>query len=188
MSDTIIQECLKCGIEADCIEGVCQECAIKQDQEPEPKTNIISIRVLGDPKAQKRHRTYTKDKLGNVLKHPIRTDPSAGDKANFLSLCRDKAPLTLINTPVDLALMFNFPRPKSHYGTGRNEGVLKDRAPKHHIQRPDVDNLAKCVLDALNGIFWRDDTIIYRLMVVKRWSERGSTLIDIRYNDEKIVR
>jgi Holliday junction resolvase RusA-like endonuclease len=51
-----------------------------------------------------------------------------------------------------------FPRPKSHYGTGRNAGKLKATAPTHNDGKPDRDNLDKAILDAMTGIgFMRDD-------------------------------
>lgn len=31
MSDTTTQECIECGFETDCIEGICLECRLKQD-------------------------------------------------------------------------------------------------------------------------------------------------------------
>jgi Holliday junction resolvase RusA-like endonuclease len=37
--------------------------------------------------------------------------------------------------------------------------------------RPDVDNLAKLVLDAGNGILWDDDSQIVKLTACKSWSE-----------------
>ena len=42
MSDTITQECTRCGDETDCIEGLCQECVLELQEEmrhmdePEP--------------------------------------------------------------------------------------------------------------------------------------------------------
>lgn len=32
MSDTISQECTNCGLETDCIEGVCLECRMRNDK------------------------------------------------------------------------------------------------------------------------------------------------------------
>lgn len=32
MSDTTSQECINCGIETDCIEGICLECRIRADK------------------------------------------------------------------------------------------------------------------------------------------------------------
>lgn len=49
----------------------------------------------------------------------------------------------------------------------------------HPITRPDCDNYAKCVLDALNGICWLDDAQIIHLTVSKHYSEKPRVEIDI---------
>lgn len=36
-----------------------------------------------------------------------------------------------------------------------------------HVEDTDVDNLAKAVLDALNGVLWKDDRQVYSLEVKK---------------------
>lgn len=55
--------------------------------------------------------------------------------------------------PVDdalkLSVSFWFPRPKSHYRTGRFFDVLKTDAPTDHMQTPDVDKLLRLISDAL---------------------------------------
>jgi len=61
------------------------------------------------------------------------------------------------------AIRFYFPRPKAHYRTGKYAGVLKDAAPDIHTVTPDIDKLERCVLDALTGICWRDDSKVYRI-------------------------
>lgn len=58
---------------------------------------------------------------------------------------------------VFLHLTFVFPRPKAHFGTGRNAGQLKPTAPVHVTKAPDLDKLVRAVGDALTGIVWRDD-------------------------------
>jgi Holliday junction resolvase RusA-like endonuclease len=40
-------------------------------------------------------------------------------------------------------------------------------------RRRDVDNLAGAVMDALNGVLWRDDSQIVRLVVEKRVAVKG---------------
>ncbi|HET8685637.1 MAG TPA: RusA family crossover junction endodeoxyribonuclease [Methanosarcina sp.] len=45
-----------------------------------------------------------------------------------------------------------------------------------HTKRPDLDNLAK-VIDGLNGIVWKDDSQIVRLVVTKRYAENPRTEI-----------
>lgn len=55
------------------------------------------------------------------------------------------------------------------------------------LVKPDVDNIAKLVLDALNGIAWVDDAQVTKLCVRKCYRCRGSddfTEIDISWDDE----
>lgn len=40
-----------------------------------------------------------------------------------------------------------------------------------HTKRPDADNIAKTVLDALNGIAFDDDSQVWKLLVYKQYSE-----------------
>lgn len=47
------------------------------------------------------------------------------------------------------------------------------------IGRPDVDNYTK-MIDALNGIVWRDDSQVVTAVVHKRFSERPRLVIDVR--------
>ena len=75
-----------------------------------------------------------------------------------------------IEGPVELSLAFFFPRPKSHYGTGKNSELVKPSAPVHHAQKPDIDNVIKSTLDAMNGILYQDDKQVIRLQAEKRWA------------------
>ena len=43
---------------------------------------------------------------------------------------------------------------------------------RHPAGKPDIDNSAKAVLDALNGIVWRDDSLVCEVAMVKRYAER----------------
>lgn len=65
---------------------------------------------------------------------------------------------------------FVFARPKSHFGTGRNSGKLKPSAPLYHTSKPDVDNILKIILDALQGIIFMDDSQCIRADCRKRYA------------------
>jgi Holliday junction resolvase RusA-like endonuclease len=82
--------------------------------------------------------------------------------------------------PLSLRLAFYFPRPTSHFGTGKNADRLKASAPKHHTKRPDADNLAKLVKDAMNGVFYLDDAQVVRLRVKKEYSRTPRTFVMLR--------
>ena len=45
--------------------------------------------------------------------------------------------------------------------------------------RPDLDNLVKALTDACNGIVWRDDSQIVRLMAEKRYGEQPGASISV---------
>jgi Holliday junction resolvase RusA-like endonuclease len=70
--------------------------------------------------------------------------------------------------PVDVDICFVMPRNKGHYGTGRNVQRLKDSAPRFPGVKPDVDKLARTVLDALTAAgVWKDDSQVVHLDVWK---------------------
>ena len=76
---------------------------------------------------------------------------------------------------VDVAMMFLFARPASHYGTGRNAGVLKGSASGWPLSRStgDLDKLVRAVLDALTGIAYADDSQVCVLSASKRYVDQG---------------
>lgn len=59
--------------------------------------------------------------------------------------------------PVELIVTFTFPRPASHYGTGRNAGVLKAGAPDHVTTIPDLDKLLRSLDSLTDAGVWDDD-------------------------------
>lgn len=46
-------------------------------------------------------------------------------------------------------------------------------------KKPDCDNIAKIVLDALNGVAYRDDSQIYELTVVKVYGEIAKVIVEL---------
>lgn len=60
--------------------------------------------------------------------------------------------------PVALNCIFRMPRPKGHYGSGRNAHVLKPNAPTHPITKPDCTKMVRAIEDALTGLAWLDDS------------------------------
>jgi Holliday junction resolvase RusA-like endonuclease len=82
--------------------------------------------------------------------------------------------------PVAVRVVATFPRPKAHYGTGRNAGVLKDWAPIWHAQAPDNDKCLRLVGDSLTiaGVIVDDGQVaIWR--GEKVWGVQGSTLVEV---------
>jgi Holliday junction resolvase RusA-like endonuclease len=74
-----------------------------------------------------------------------------------------------IGGPVRLEVVFVFSRPRSHFGTGRNAGLLKPSAPMFAAKLPDVDKLVRAIGDALTGVVLVDDSRVVELRAEKRY-------------------
>jgi Holliday junction resolvase RusA-like endonuclease len=60
--------------------------------------------------------------------------------------------------PVALSLTFTMPRPRSHFGTGKNAKVVRPSAPARPAVTPDLDKLVRATCDALKtSRVYRDD-------------------------------
>jgi Holliday junction resolvase RusA-like endonuclease len=81
--------------------------------------------------------------------------------------------------PLCATVRFVMPRLKGHFGTGRNEGVLKANAPRFHTVAPDAAKLWRSTCDALTGVLYRDDAQIAREIVEKVYGDRPGALITI---------
>ena len=80
-------------------------------------------------------------------------------------------------------LWFVFPRPKSHYRTGRHSHELRPDAPDRHTVKPDADKLARAVLDALTDAnVIRDDSRVTDLIVAKRYGDLPGAHITVTPN------
>ena len=86
-----------------------------------------------------------------------------------------EAPPTLESLLVGVA--FYLPRPKSHYKTGKNAGILRGDAPPTHTKTPDALKLARAVEDAMTGIVYMDDAQIVQEHISKEYSTMPGVFI-----------
>lgn len=82
----------------------------------------------------------------------------------------------LIVAPVELDVSFYFPRPKSHYGQGRNAAVVKPSAPAVHTSKPDLDKLIRTIGDAITGVLLRDDSLICQVTATKLYGDARAAI------------
>jgi crossover junction endodeoxyribonuclease RusA len=79
----------------------------------------------------------------------------------------------LISGAVSVDITAALPRPKHHYGAGRNAGSVRPSAPRYPTGKPDRDNLDKLVLDALTGAAFADDAAVVDGRIAKRYARSG---------------
>ena len=129
---------------------------------------MISFTVPGDPVAQPRPQISTRGGFARAFVprvHPIYVYRDAIQLAAKVAMA-GQAP---VEGPVLVTVLFRFGRPKSHTKAAR----LDD----NHKQKPDLDNLCKAVLDALNGICWADDSQVCQIRASKAWRTEGQTIV-----------
>lgn len=85
----------------------------------------------------------------------------------------------VLTIPLVVEFVFYVVRPKGHFGTGRNEGIVKDSAPAYPSKKPDVLKLARGVEDALTGVVWADDAQIVDERVAKRYGDQARVEIRV---------
>lgn len=124
-----------------------------------------SCAVYGLPVAQGRPRATVI--AGHAHVYDART--SRDWKRLVAWTAAQQRPAKLFDGPLDVAMHFRLPRPKS----------LPKRV-RHHIKRPDLDNLAKAVKDALRGVVYRDDAQVIWLLVAKEYGEAPGVRISVR--------
>lgn len=106
--------------------------------------------------------------------HPIAYDPSKKYKELIQWQLRPHAPKEMILGPIDMNIYFYMPIPK---GTSKIKQRLMQEGKIYHIKRPDIDNLAYVVTNALKGIVYKDDSQIVNLHLYKRYAEKPKICI-----------
>jgi len=143
--------------------------------------NTLKFTVYGHPQQMGSKKAFVR---GN---RAILTDDNSKQRkqwANAVTAAAAEAMggKTLIDKSVSVRAEFYFARPQSHYGTGRNAGVVKDSAPHAHAQMPDIDKLIRCLLDAMTGVVFRDDSRVFSIEACKLWTEsQERACVEVRW-------
>ena len=143
------------------------------------RDDIIYFTIDGKPKPLQRHRHHGKRTY----------DPSKKDKKDFLLRANKYKPDKPLQGAIVLGLLFYIERSKSHYRSGKYRHLKKKKAPKYHTNTPDLDNLIKLVSDALNGVFYKDDSQIMLIKAEKHYAsniEKPKTVVMIDKDSEEI--
>lgn len=128
--------------------------------------------VMGTPAPQGSKKGFARN--GRVMMVESSKKVGPWREAVVAQCQRDGLAGRMMTGPVSVDLLFLLPRPKGHYGTGRNADVLKPGSPKYPTGKPDTDKLARAVMDALvqAGVL-KDDSQVVALDARKAYCSAG---------------
>ena len=141
--------------------------------------NPIEIVVFGEAKPAGSKTAFQHPHT----KQMIVTDASKGSrpwKNNVAQAAGQQYGGELLTDALVLEVDFYEVRPKSHYGTGRNAGIVKESAPMYPSKKPDATKLLRGTEDALTGIVYRDDSQVVEQHVRKLYGSPARAEITIR--------
>ena len=82
-----------------------------------------------------------------------------------------------IETPISVFVYIAVPVPVSYSKKRKASCLLGIEKP---VKKPDIDNVAKCFLDAMNGIVYKDDSQVVSLHVTKEYGTVGMVEVLVR--------
>ena len=129
----------------------------------------ITFSVSGEPVPQPRPRVSTAGGFARAYvpgKHPVHAYREA------IAAAARAAGLTTTGEVLNVVIDAVFERPKSHMC----KAGVKSTAPR--LPRPDVDNIAKAVLDSLQDVIG-DDSLVGRLVVEKSYGTEARTTVRV---------
>lgn len=135
----------------------------------------INYTVVGIPKPQARPKVFHKTlKSGRPFIHTYSPKTDWFHLVYTESLKQKNLLKNRLSGALELILIFCLPIPKSI--------SKKKKAELHYVtKKPDTDNLAKAVMDAINNVgLWEDDSQVAHLDIKKIYSDEPRCLIIIR--------
>lgn len=125
---------------------------------------MIEFKVPGEPKGKGRPRF---SRVGKFTKTYTDAKTKMYEEKIASAARLQMYPHEPLETPLSITLIFHIGVPKS-YSKKRTTDCLTGK--EWPTKKPDVDNVAKAFLDAMNGIVYKDDVQVIRLHVYKKYS------------------
>ena len=148
---------------------------------------MIYFKFKGEPVGKGRPRVTARRSKTNdnaVFAHaytPRKTrDFEDAIRFEFMASCCDKMPVYPKGTPLKVDMTFAFGIPKSYSKKKREQclnGIIQ------HTKKPDADNVAKAVLDALSGYAMEDDSQVVVMQLEKIYAEEPYVEVKIYPRD-----
>lgn len=143
------------------------------DQYRKNSSEEVICTIPGKPFAKQRPRASRRGRFTTVYTPKQTVDYENLVKYSYYEQNGDK----MLEGPLDVEITGTFPIPIS-VSKKQSEKML--RGEIKHTKKPDCDNMAKIVLDALNDIAYHDDSQIIDLRISKQYGENPNVVIKLR--------
>ena len=144
---------------------------------------VFEIEVPGKPVALPRHR-HNRNGWFNAKKPEV-----AAFKARLKAELPTARPIYPTGVPVTVTVRFYMRRPNDHFKADDRAKGLKRLIPRVRPIKPDIDNLAKFVLDGMNNLVYKDDCQVVKLIAYKLQDSddqcEGRTVVKVQRYDEE---
>ena len=133
----------------------------------------FTFEIVGEPQGKGRPRFSTR---GGFVK--TYTPDKTASYENFVKLCYlNKYKGQKLDGEIIAEIIAYFSIPKSLSKKKRSEAIEGKIKP---TKKPDTDNIAKTILDSLNGIAFEDDKQVVALSVKKLYGEEAKVVVSLK--------
>ena len=139
---------------------------------------LVKFDVLGEPMGKQRPRVR---KIGNFAQ-TYTPKETITYESKVVYAYKNATDHYFGQSEIEAQITAYYQLSKAHYGKkGINKkGVEKLTGLVNPTKKPDCDNIAKIILDALNGIAYYDDSQVTKLVVYKRYAEQPKVEVVIK--------
>ena len=134
----------------------------------------ISFKVPGVPQGKGRPRFVRA--TGQTYTPPETKQYEKKVQESFLSSRSAGDGRDAIESAFSAFIVAYFPIPKA---TPKKTRAVWGEEHTPFLHKPDADNIAKIILDSLNGLLYKDDSLVADMTVLKRYSENPRVEVEI---------
>lgn len=137
-------------------------------------TDPITVSLLGVPQGKGRARAFLR---GGHIRHYTPEKTATYEGMIRTAAMAEFAGRPPLDEPLEFILRAVFPVPPSWSERKKQAAIVGDIKPG---KKPDLDNIAKAWNDALNGVVYRDDSLICRMILEKRYGPQPLVVVTVK--------
>ena len=124
--------------------------------------------------SSKTRKMYTPTKTSSFEEKDSSPGNRAEEKVKWAFKSKYNIETELSTKPFKAKIIAMF-RPPESISKNKKEELLYSE----YTKKPDADNIAKIVLDSLNGLAYKDDNQISELLVLKHYSDENKIIVEL---------